>query len=144
MKLLKRVIVLCLIPYPVAIFSAFAFASFTTSLISGKISEWPFSALQEAEVPPGYLICSLIILAVQFFLGALPIFFLRLFKSGLVGFLITGLTVASLSVAVIMGGETSNEFHLFVSTLFCLIVGGYFLSYRLLAGSVKGSNISPN
>lgn len=144
MKLLKRVFVLCLIPYPFAILGAFAFASFTTSLIGGRISEWPVSALQEAETPPGYLICSLIIIAVQFFLGVVPIIFLRLFKSGLVGFSITGLAVASLSVAVIIGGETSNEFHLFVSTLFCLIIGGYILSYRLLAVGVKASNVALN
>lgn len=142
MKLLKRVFVLCLIPYPVAILGAFAFASFTISLLGGKIAEWPASALQEAEAPPGYFVCSLIVLAVQFFLGTLPIIVLRLFKSGLLGFLVTGLAVASISVAAVMGGETTNEFHLFVSTLFCLIIGGYFLSYRLLAVGVKGSNVN--
>ena len=141
MKRLKRFFVLCLIPYPVAILGAFAFASFTISLLGGEITEWPASALQEVEAPPGYFVCSLIVLVSQFFLGTLPIIVLRLFNCGLLGFLVTGLAVASISVAAVMGGETTNEFFLFVSTLFCLIIAGYFLSYRLLAIGEKASNI---
>jgi hypothetical protein len=132
MKLFKKIIVFFLIPYPSAILGAFAFASLVTSFFEGRISEWPTSALQEAQAPPGYLVCGLIVLVVQFFLGALPIFFLRKFKSGLVGFLLTGLTVASLSAAMMVGGDASKEFNLFVLMLFFLIIAGYFLSYTLL------------
>jgi len=129
MKLFKKIIVFFLVPYPAAILGAFAFASLVTSFLEGRVSEWPTSALQEAQAPPGYIVCGLIVLVVQFFLGVLPIFFLRKFKSGLVGFLLTGLIVASLSAAVMLGGDASKEFNLFVLMLFVLIIAGYFFSY---------------
>jgi hypothetical protein len=131
MKLFKQIFVFFFFPYPVAILGAFIGASFINSVFEGTLSEWPASSLGE-ETTLGYLVCISIIFIVQLLLGTLPLYLLRLFRRGFVGYMLSGLSVASITAGTMTKGQSSREFLIFAFVLFFLVILGYYFAYKLL------------
>ncbi len=134
MKLFKQILAFFFIPYPLAILVAFVVASFMNSVFEGTLSEWPGSSFGE-EATPGYLICISIICIVQFLLGAVPLYFLKMFRRGFVSYMVCGLLVASITAGTMVRRQCSKEFVIFAFILFFLIILGYVFAYSLLRNS---------